>query len=135
MSFGIPVRNGLGIGLRASTALSTRGGAATALLQFIAVAHATSPFITAYPWSSSTGFGAKFTNPATLPTGQGNGVAFTPSGNAIAVAHQTSPLITKIIKTEFVIGTVSNIRRISFAPRTMLHLTNNNACRHTKKCV
>ena len=26
MSFGIPVRNGLGIGLRASTALSTRGG-------------------------------------------------------------------------------------------------------------
>jgi hypothetical protein len=28
MSFGIPVRNGLGIGLRASTALSTRGGAA-----------------------------------------------------------------------------------------------------------
>jgi len=27
MSFGIPVRNGLGIGLRASTALSTRGGA------------------------------------------------------------------------------------------------------------
>jgi len=27
MSFGIPVRNGLGIGLKASTALSTRGGA------------------------------------------------------------------------------------------------------------
>lgn len=31
MSFGIPVRNGLGIGLRASTALSTRGGGAAPL--------------------------------------------------------------------------------------------------------
>ena len=30
MSFGIPVRNGLGIGLRASTALSTRGGSGSA---------------------------------------------------------------------------------------------------------
>ena len=27
MSFGIPVRNGIGIGLKASTSLSTRGGA------------------------------------------------------------------------------------------------------------
>lgn len=34
----------------------------------IAVAHATSPYITAYPWSSS-GFGAKYANLATLPTG------------------------------------------------------------------
>jgi len=39
------------------------------------VAHATSPFISAYPWSSS-GFGAKYTDPATLPTGNGYGVAF-----------------------------------------------------------
>ena len=31
MSFGIPVRNGLGIGLKASTTLSTRGGAGAAL--------------------------------------------------------------------------------------------------------
>lgn len=44
--------------------------------QFIAVAHNSSPYITAYPWSSS-GFGAKFANPTTLPTGTGNGVAFT----------------------------------------------------------
>jgi hypothetical protein len=39
------------------------------------VAHATSPFVTAYPWSGS-GFGTKFTNPATLPAGQGIDVAF-----------------------------------------------------------
>ena len=44
--------------------------------QFIAVAHSTSPFITAYPWSSS-GFGTKFTNPTTLPASNGYGVAFT----------------------------------------------------------
>ena len=33
----------------------------------IAVAHSTSPYITAYPWSS--GFGTKYANPATLPAG------------------------------------------------------------------
>jgi hypothetical protein len=60
----------------------------------IALAHATSPFVSAYPWSSSTGFGAKYANPATLPTGQGNGVAFTPAGDAIAVAHTTTPFVT-----------------------------------------
>jgi hypothetical protein len=31
--------------------------------------------VDAYPWSAS-GFGTKFSNPATLPTGQGQGVAF-----------------------------------------------------------
>jgi hypothetical protein len=62
-------------------------------VQQIAVAHPTTPFISAYPWSN-IGFGAKFTNPATLPTGNGNGVAFSPSGNDIAVAHTTSPFIT-----------------------------------------
>ena len=41
----------------------------------IAVAHATTPYISAYPWSA-TGFGTKFTNPGTLPTGIGFGVAF-----------------------------------------------------------
>jgi hypothetical protein len=43
--------------------------------QFIAVAHDTTPFVSAYPWSGS-GFGTKFSDPATLPTGSGNGVAF-----------------------------------------------------------
>ena len=60
----------------------------------VAVAHAISPFVTAYPWNSSSGFGTKYTNPATIPTGGGNDVAFTPSGDAIAVAHDTSPYVT-----------------------------------------
>jgi hypothetical protein len=66
------------------------GGAATA--ETIAVAHTTSPFITAYPWNIS-GFGTKFTDPGTLPSGNGQGVAFTAAGDAIAVADNSSPFI------------------------------------------
>ena len=51
--------------------------------QFIAFAHVTNPFITAYPWSRS-GFGAKFANPTTLPTGSAYGIAFSPDGSVIA---------------------------------------------------
>jgi len=60
----------------------------------IAVAHANSPYISTYPFGTSTGFGAKYTNPATLPTGTGNGVAFSPAGDVVAVAHATTPFIT-----------------------------------------
>ena len=63
------------------------------LSRSLAVAHTTSPFVTAYPWSSA-GFGTKFTNPATLPTGTGFGVAFSPDGTALAVAHATSPYVS-----------------------------------------
>jgi hypothetical protein len=41
------------------------------------------------------GFGAQYTNPATLPNGNPRGgVAFSPSGDAIAVAHDGTPYIT-----------------------------------------
>jgi hypothetical protein len=65
----------------------------TPAFQAIAVAHNTSPNISAYPWSGS-GFGTKYADPATLPTGQGNGVAFSPAGDAIAVAHFTSLFVS-----------------------------------------
>jgi 3D (Asp-Asp-Asp) domain-containing protein len=58
---------------------------------YIAVAHATSPFISVYPWSG--GFGTKYSDPATLPAGTGLGVAFSPSGADIAVAQETSTTI------------------------------------------
>ena len=45
----------------------------------IAVAHATSPRISAYPWSS--GFGTKYSDPGTLPTGTGYGVAWFSGGS------------------------------------------------------
>ena len=44
---------------------------------YLAVAHGTTPFVTAYPWSAS-GFGTKLTNPGTLPAGTGNSIAFSP---------------------------------------------------------
>jgi hypothetical protein len=59
----------------------------------LAVGHDTTPFVSAYPWSSG-GFGAKFADPATLPTNQSNGVAFSPGGTALAVAHSTTPFVS-----------------------------------------
>jgi hypothetical protein len=41
----------------------------------IAIAHANTPFISAYPWSVS-GFGTKFSDPGTLPPATARGVAF-----------------------------------------------------------
>jgi hypothetical protein len=55
-------------------------------LYYLAVSHDTTPFVTVYPWSS-LGFGAKYADPATLPTGSGQDVAFSPAANAIAVGH------------------------------------------------
>jgi len=59
----------------------------------IAVAHSTTPYVSAYPWSGS-GFGTKYANPATVPTGTGQGVAFTPAGDAVAVSHSTTPYVS-----------------------------------------
>ena len=59
----------------------------------VAIAHATTPFVTAYAWSES-GFGTKFADPATLPASTGCAVAFSPTGDAIAVAHSSSPYFT-----------------------------------------
>ena len=58
----------------------------------IAVGHDTSPFISAYPWSS--GFGTKYADPATPPASTGNGVDFSPNGTDIAIAHNTTPFIS-----------------------------------------
>jgi hypothetical protein len=61
--------------------------------QTIAVGTTNTPFVTTYPFSA-TGFGAKYADPATLPAGSGNGVAFSPAGDAIAVAHANTPFVT-----------------------------------------
>ena len=66
---------------------------AAATQQFIAVALFAAPYVSAYLWSAS-GFGAKFADPATAPTGVGRGVAFSPAGDAIAVAHATTPFVS-----------------------------------------
>jgi len=53
--------------------------------QFLAVGTAAAQNIIVYPWSSSTGFGAKFPDPSSFTGGQGAAISFTPSGNAVAV--------------------------------------------------
>ena len=58
--------------------------------QSIAVSHSTTPFITAYPWSDTTGFGTKFSNPASLPNGNGTGAKFNSTGTLLGVAHGNS---------------------------------------------
>jgi hypothetical protein len=58
----------------------------------IAVVHNSHPYVSVYPWSGS--FGAKISDPATGPAGQGMGVAFSPAGDYVAVAHWSSPYVT-----------------------------------------
>lgn len=57
----------------------------------VALAHNTSPRISAWSWSS--GFGTRYANPATVPTSDGRGVSFHPSDNAIAVSNTALPWI------------------------------------------
>lgn len=60
----------------------------------IALAHGGTPYVTAYPWTVSSGFGVKLPNPTTTPTVTAYGVAFSPTATAIAVSHSSSPCIT-----------------------------------------
>ena len=56
----------------------------------LAVPDANSPYV--HIWNTSTW--SKVSNPSTLPTGGGKGVAFCPDGSLLAVGHATSPYIT-----------------------------------------
>jgi hypothetical protein len=89
----------------------------------IAAGHSNSPFLSAYPWGSS-GFGTKFSNPATLPSGNSYDVAFTPAGDAIAVGNiglkrleaysfSSSGFGTKFADLGF---TPTDRHRVSFSP-------------------
>jgi WD40 repeat protein len=60
---------------------------------FIGISHNSTPYISIYPFSS-LGFGAKLSDPSTLPTSTGNGVAFAPNGRMVATAHLSSPYMT-----------------------------------------
>lgn len=53
----------------------------------LAVNHSGSPYLTVYPFTATTGFGTKYSNPSTLPTSatnQPNSVTFTNDGSVIA---------------------------------------------------
>ena len=63
---------------------------APAASEDIVVAASLTPFVAAYPWSA--GFGTKYSNPGTVPTGNGNNAAF--GASDIAVAHVTTPFVS-----------------------------------------
>jgi WD40 repeat protein len=63
----------------------------------IAVAHdpdGSSSTVSVYEWSTASGFGTKYANPAVAPAGQGLCVSFSTSGSQIAVGSTSSPYIT-----------------------------------------
>jgi WD40 repeat protein len=59
----------------------------------IAIGTETTPWIAGYVWTGS-GYGSKYANPATLPTGLGAAIKFSPDGNQIALAHTNSPFVS-----------------------------------------
>jgi hypothetical protein len=65
--------------------------------QFLAVGHATTPFVTIYQRTGDTF--AKCSDPASLPAGQVNGLAWSPDGLKLTCVHATTPFITTYTRT------------------------------------
>ena len=59
---------------------------------YLAVAHASSPYLTIYKRSGDTF--TKLADPSTLPPNDARGVAFDPTGTYLAVAHNRFPCLT-----------------------------------------
>lgn len=70
---------------------SASGGGGPSSPDAVLLAHGGSPFASAYAWAA--GWGAKFANPGALPTGTGNGAAFTPDFLDAVFAHDASPFV------------------------------------------
>lgn len=65
----------------------------------------TSPYVHAYPWDNTTGFGTKFTDPGTPPTGNIAGMGYSNNGNYLIYAHVNSPWFTAYDATTTGFGT------------------------------
>ena len=61
---------------------------------FLAIAYSLSPYIALYTYDSLAGLSTKASDPATLPTGIGNGIALSHVGYFVAIAHNTSPFVS-----------------------------------------
>jgi hypothetical protein len=71
-----------------------------------AVAHNTTPFVTVYGQDGDVS--TKISDPATLPTGTGNGASWSDDGVYLAVAHTTSPYVTIYKRAGDVLTKLSN---------------------------
>ena len=56
-------------------------------------AEGTGPFLRAYNWSNSTGFGTQIANPLIMPTGVTTAVRFNKAGNCVAFGTINSPFV------------------------------------------
>ena len=57
----------------------------------VVIGHSTTPYMSAYQWSNSSGFGTKYANPATLLTNYASTLCFTPSGTDVVGAVTMNP--------------------------------------------
>lgn len=80
----------------------------------IAIAHGTTPFITAYPVATNA-FGTKYANPATLPASTGIACRFSPFGDYLAVLHATTPFLS-VYPFDVVLGFGSKVTDPSTLP-------------------
>lgn len=60
---------------------------------YVAVANNTSPRISVYNWNDTTGFGTKYTNPATLPTASAISTTWSGNGNDVFYSTQDATRI------------------------------------------
>jgi hypothetical protein len=63
-----------------------------ASVQYFAIAHDTSPFVSIYKRVGDVL--TKLDNPTSLPAGSGSGCAFSRDGQFLAIAHSTTPFVT-----------------------------------------
>lgn len=69
---------------------ATLGGLGSLSTDLIAVSLGS---VIVHAWPFDNGFGTKYSNPATLPAGIGNGVTFTPNPPTVMVANNTTPFL------------------------------------------
>jgi hypothetical protein len=89
---GITVTGGITFGTGLAV---TEPPAAPVASYYLAVGQGDSSLISAYPWSSSSGFGTKFTSPTSAPgADRSTAVSFSPQGDAIALSFNAAPTIS-----------------------------------------
>ena len=84
----------------------SRGSGWTPDGTYLAVAHSTSPYVTAYSRSGSVL--SKIADPATLPASTGIAASWSPDGTYLAVAHVTSPYLTVYSRSGSVLSKIAD---------------------------
>jgi hypothetical protein len=95
---------------------------------YVAVAHNTSPFVSFYSVSGLTGNVAtltltKLADPATLPAGNGQKVAWSPDGTLLAVGHANSPYVSIYQRSGSTLTKLPNLPSLLVGPTTVYSIT------------